>query len=52
MPKILGFLWTNTYELVIVSDSGVEFYQVIPEKKCLKCLKSFNLTVDWFVYQV
>lgn len=49
--RILGFLWTNINEIVLVLDSGIEFYQVLTDKKILKSLKSFSLTVDWFVYQ-
>lgn len=51
MAKILGFFWTNSNEIVIVSDSGIEFLQIIPEKKNVKSLKSFSLSVDWFVFQ-
>lgn len=50
--RILGFFWTNPHEIVIITESGLEFYQVMVEKKSLKFLKSFSLTVEWFVYQV
>ncbi|OTF72708.1 hypothetical protein BLA29_008794, partial [Euroglyphus maynei] len=49
--KILGFFWTNNNEIVIVSNNGIDYLQVLTEKKCLKSLKSFSLTVDWFVFQ-
>lgn len=47
---ILGFLWTNNREILFVTDHGAELFQVMPEKKCLKAQKSFNLSVNWFVY--
>lgn len=47
---ILGFLWTNTREILFVTDHGVELFQVVPEKKCLKVQKTFSLAVNWFVY--
>ncbi|KAI2801546.1 hypothetical protein BLOT_011100 [Blomia tropicalis] len=49
--RILFFIWTNANEIVLVLNCGIEYFQVIPDKKNLKCLKTFNLTVDWFVYQ-
>ncbi|XP_002737795.1 regulator of MON1-CCZ1 complex-like [Saccoglossus kowalevskii] len=48
--RIIGFNWTNINEIVFITDHGIEFYQVIPEKKTLKLLKSFNVTVNWFVF--
>nr|XP_027201920.1 regulator of MON1-CCZ1 complex-like [Dermatophagoides pteronyssinus] len=49
--KILGFFWTNNNEIVIISNNGIDYLQVLIEKKSLKSLKSFSLTVDWFVFQ-
>jgi hypothetical protein len=48
----MGFIWTNTHEIVYVTDSGIEFYQILTDRKLVKCLKTFNISVDWFVYQV
>ncbi|KAH7645289.1 regulator of MON1-CCZ1 complex protein bulli isoform X2 [Dermatophagoides farinae] len=49
--KILGFFWTNNNEIVIISNNGIDYLQVLADKKCLKSLKCFSLTVDWFVFQ-
>ncbi|XP_077990884.1 regulator of MON1-CCZ1 complex-like [Glandiceps talaboti] len=48
--KIIGFNWTNLNEIVFITDHGIEFYQVIPEKKTLKSLKTVNISVNWFVF--
>lgn len=50
--KILDFFWTNVNEIVIVTNAGIEFIQVAPERKLTKILKTYSLTVTWFVYQV
>ncbi|XP_049810731.1 regulator of MON1-CCZ1 complex-like [Schistocerca nitens] len=47
---ILGFVWTYVNEIVFVTDHGVELFQVVPEKHTLKALKSYSLSVNWFVY--
>lgn len=47
---ILGFVWTHNNEIVFVTDHGVEFFQVVPEKHCLKALKSHSLSVNWYVF--
>ncbi|XP_054153556.1 regulator of MON1-CCZ1 complex-like [Oppia nitens] len=49
--KVLGFVWTNTYEMVYITDNSIELYQVVPEKRIVKCLKTFAITVSWFVYE-
>lgn len=48
--KILGSCWTGLYEIVFVTDRGIEQYQVLPEKKTVKLLKTFSLPVNWFVW--
>ncbi|XP_013921000.1 PREDICTED: uncharacterized protein C18orf8 homolog isoform X2 [Thamnophis sirtalis] len=48
--SILGFCWTGSAEIVFVTDQGIEFYQVLPEKRTLKLLKSQNINVNWFMY--
>lgn len=48
--KVLGFTWTSINEVVFITDHGIEHYQVIPEKRSLKSLKTYNLSVNWHVY--
>ncbi|KAK7791013.1 hypothetical protein R5R35_007906 [Gryllus longicercus] len=47
---ILGFVWTHSNEIVFVTDHGIELYQVQPEKHSLKALKSYSMSVNWFVF--
>ncbi|XP_061660503.1 regulator of MON1-CCZ1 complex [Syngnathoides biaculeatus] len=48
--NLLGFCWTNWNEIVFVSDQGVELYQVFPDKRAVKLLKSHSLNVNWYQY--
>ncbi|XP_042299307.1 regulator of MON1-CCZ1 complex isoform X2 [Sceloporus undulatus] len=48
--NILGFCWTGSAEIVFITDQGIEFYQVLPEKRTLKLLKSQNINVNWYMY--
>lgn len=47
---ILGFVWSQTNEVALITDHGVELFLVIPEKRTLKSLKYISLTVQWFVW--
>uniref|UniRef100_A0A8C5PF98 Regulator of MON1-CCZ1 n=1 Tax=Leptobrachium leishanense TaxID=445787 RepID=A0A8C5PF98_9ANUR len=47
---IMGFCWTSSTEIVFITDQGIEFYQVLPEKRTLKLLKSQSITVNWYMY--
>ncbi|KAK6623931.1 hypothetical protein RUM43_004763 [Polyplax serrata] len=47
--NIHGFIWTNSDELLLVTDQGIELIQVIPEKRSLKVLKSISNNINWFV---
>jgi hypothetical protein len=48
--NILGFCWTSSTEIVFITDQGIEFYQVSPEKRSLKLLRSHNINVNWYLY--
>uniref|UniRef100_A0AAR2M047 Mic1 domain-containing protein n=1 Tax=Pygocentrus nattereri TaxID=42514 RepID=A0AAR2M047_PYGNA len=48
--NVLGFCWTNWNEIVFVTDQGIEFYQVLPDKRTLKMLKSQSINVNWYIY--
>lgn len=47
---IMGFCWTSSTEIVFITDQGIEFYQVLPDKRTLKVLKSQSITVNWYTY--
>ncbi|XP_027017910.2 regulator of MON1-CCZ1 complex [Tachysurus fulvidraco] len=48
--NILGFCWTSWNEIVFITDQGIEFYQVLPEKRSVKILKSQSINVNWYIY--
>ncbi|KAK3753262.1 hypothetical protein QZH41_015205 [Actinostola sp. cb2023] len=47
---VIGFSWTNLNEIVFITNQGLEFYQVMPEKHSLKMIKNYNVQVNWFVF--
>uniref|UniRef100_A0A667Z176 Regulator of MON1-CCZ1 n=1 Tax=Myripristis murdjan TaxID=586833 RepID=A0A667Z176_9TELE len=48
--SVLGFCWTNWNEIVFITDQGIEFYQVFPDKRSVKLLKSQSINVNWYQY--
>uniref|UniRef100_T1K5U1 Regulator of MON1-CCZ1 complex N-terminal domain-containing protein n=1 Tax=Tetranychus urticae TaxID=32264 RepID=T1K5U1_TETUR len=48
---IIGYVWTSGNEIVFVTDSGVEYYEINRTRNCCRLLKSFNITINWFIYQ-
>ncbi|KAM6953239.1 regulator of MON1-CCZ1 complex [Aplochiton taeniatus] len=47
---VLGFCWINWNEIVFITDQGIEFYQVLPDKRSVKLLKSQSINVNWYQY--
>lgn len=47
---VIGFNWTNLNEIVFITNQGLEFYQVLPEKHSLKMIKNYSVQVNWFVF--
>lgn len=47
---VLGFCWINWNEIVFITDQGIEYYQVLPEKRSVKLLKSQSINVNWYQY--
>lgn len=47
---VIGFHWTNLNEIVFITNQGLEFYQVFPEKHSLKMIKNYSVQVNWFVF--
>lgn len=45
---IYGFVWIHNREVAIISNTGIEIYNVNVEKKQLKSIKSMNLSINWF----
>jgi len=49
--QIIGFCWTSPNDIVFITNQGIEFYQVQPEKNSLKMLKCYNANVtNWYVF--
>jgi len=48
--KMLGFCWTSIHEVVFVTDLGIEFCQLIPSKRQVKCLRCHSMNISWYVY--
>lgn len=48
--EIRGFVWTNICEIVFITSTGLEHYQVIPEKRTLKRLKTLSLQINWYFW--
>ncbi|XP_064624746.1 regulator of MON1-CCZ1 complex-like isoform X2 [Lineus longissimus] len=48
--KIIGFSWVSANEIVFITDHGIEYYQVIPEKRNLRSMKAFSVPINWFVW--
>lgn len=47
---ILGFVWVSVTDFIMITNQGVEHYQVTPEKRTVRALKSHSLQSNWFVY--
>lgn len=47
---IIGFNWTCQNEIVFITHQGIEFYQVSGGQAKVKHLKSYNVSVNWFVF--
>ncbi|CAG5119842.1 unnamed protein product [Candidula unifasciata] len=48
--EIRGFVWSSTNEIVFITTAGLEHYQVIPEKRTLRNLKTLSLQVNWYFW--
>jgi regulator of MON1-CCZ1 complex len=45
---IFGFVWLTNKEIAFISNTGVEIFTVLVDKKQLKSVKSTSLSVNWF----
>ncbi len=44
------FYWINNTELLFVCDQNFEHYQIQPEKRQLKLLKTFQIQTNWVIW--
>lgn len=49
--KILGFIWVDSTNLVMITDLSVELYHIDASKNRSRFIKSFQSASNWFVYQ-
>ncbi|VDO34012.1 unnamed protein product, partial [Onchocerca flexuosa] len=47
---IIGLQWILNSQILYITNQGLELYQVNPEKKSVKLLKSYNITLYWYLY--
>lgn len=48
--SIHGFIWTGPSYVAFITDSGVEPYQILYEKRNIKALKTVQATAQWFIW--
>ena len=48
--QIVGFVWTSSNDLAVVTNQGIEFYQIQPDRFSVKMIKSFSVNVNWHVF--
>ncbi|KXJ71556.1 hypothetical protein RP20_CCG020277 [Aedes albopictus] len=47
---IYGFVWVHDRQVALISNAGVEIFQLNMEKRTLKSVKSLNSSVSWFSF--
>ncbi|KAI1287649.1 hypothetical protein HDE_09955 [Halotydeus destructor] len=48
---VLGYYWTNASEIMLITEKSVELLIVFSDKRLVKAVKTFNISVNWAVYQ-
>ena len=48
--KFQDFYWINSNDILVTSEQEFEHYQIFPEKRSLKLLKSFVIQSNWIVW--
>ncbi|XP_032780972.2 regulator of MON1-CCZ1 complex [Daphnia magna] len=47
---IIGFVWVSNTDFILVTNQGIEHYQVISDKRYLRAVKNHSIQGNWFVY--
>ena len=52
IPKIIffRFAWSGNNEILFITDTGIELYSVIPERKLLKNIRNQTQSINWFTF--
>ncbi|KHN81727.1 Uncharacterized protein C18orf8 -like protein [Toxocara canis] len=48
--RIVGLEWVANNQILFVTNQGLELYQVNFEKRNTKLLKTYNISLYWFIY--
>ena len=48
--RVLGFCWTSVTEVVVITNLGIEFCQISPQKMSVKSLRAHAMSISWYVY--
>lgn len=49
--RITDFFWASDTEIIFVTDSGIEFYEIDPDKKSVKCTKTMSIgLINWSLW--
>lgn len=47
---IHGFVWVHNREVALISNTGVEVYTVVAEKRQVRSVKSLSISIKWFAW--
>lgn len=47
---IVGFVWVSDIDFIIITNQGVEHYQITSEKRYVRAVKNHSIQSNWFVY--
>ncbi|XP_020801646.1 uncharacterized protein C18orf8 [Drosophila serrata] len=47
---IHGFVWVHNREVALISNTGVEVYTVVAEKRQVRSVKSLSIGIKWFAW--
>ena len=44
------FNWLSDHEIVYFTTHGIEIYNVLADKRCVKSIRTLNQLITWFVF--
>ncbi|KAL7731723.1 hypothetical protein ACLKA6_018085 [Drosophila palustris] len=47
---IYGFVWVHNRELALISSTGLEIFQILPEKRQVRSVKALSISIMWFAW--
>lgn len=48
--NIYGFVWVHSREVALISNTGVEVFSIVPEKRQVRSVKSLSIGIKWFAW--